>query len=200
MRKKWKILGAILLGIILIEFIIFKPWDKQNKLEIEDYATIEEVNEVYNNNIDDIMNGEQIRELPIDDITKDYIILKSKEAADLVNQCESNNDKIDAIDKIVSLDDFEHNSSEEVTKDILKYIINEYKDNKLQDEEKVLEYLYISRYLDKVLDNYSDPNLKLADDMVFDMYQICKGCIRKDKESIKPNEEQVEDILNNIEL
>lgn len=200
MRKKWKILGAILLGIILIEFIIFKPWDKQNKPEIEDYATIEEVNEVYNNNIDDIMNGEQIRELPIDDITKDYIILKSKEAADLVNQCESNNDKIDTIDKIVSLDDFEHNSSEEVTKDILKYIINEYKDNKLQDEEKVLEYLYISRYLDKVLDNYSDTNLELADDMVFDMYQICKGCIRKDKESIKPNEEQVEDILNNIEL
>ena len=168
--------------------------ESKDKVEIGNYSTYEEVKKEYDNNIEAIMNKEQLRQLNIKEIDRDYIINKSKEAEEIANTLENNSDKIDTIDMIVTLDDLSNNTSEDVMIEVLDYLITEYEDNKLEDN--TLQDLYIAKYLDKRLDNHS--NMKDADQMAFDMYQICKDRIREDSSNIKSNEEQIDKVINKV--
>lgn len=61
---------------------------------------------------------------------------------------------------------------------------------------KVLEYKYITKYLDKRLQNH--PNMNVASDMITDMDQICKDLIRNDNSRMDSNISQVNKNLNTV--
>lgn len=165
-----------------------------DNIDLSNLSTYEDVNLAYEQNLEKIMNKEQIQEL--DNITFDKVLEYAKKSSDFVSTIENDNDKISTIDKLVSIDDLSNNTSKDVMEECLKYIINEYEKNNLQDESKAFEYQYITRYLDKKLDNH--PNMKDADDMIFDMYQITKDTVRGISYSADANIEQVNDKISSV--
>lgn len=165
-----------------------------NDIDLSNLSTYEDVNLAYEQNLEKIMNKEQIQQL--DYITFNNVLEYAKKSSDIVSTIENDSDKISTIDKLVSIDDLSNNTSQDVMEECLKYIISEYEENNLQDENKIFEYQYITRYLDKRLDNH--PNMKNADDMVFDMYQITKDTVRGITSSMDTNIEQVNDKINSV--
>ena len=165
-----------------------------NNVDLSNLSTYEDVKLAYEQNLEKIMNNEQIQKL--DNITFDKVLEYAKKSSDIISTVENNGDKVSTIDKLVSIDDLSHNTSQDVMEECLKYIIDEYEKNSLLDESKIIEYQYIVRYLDKRLDNH--PNMKDADSMIFDMYQITKDSIRDLSSSVETNIEQVNDKINSV--
>ncbi len=165
-----------------------------NDIDLSNLSTYEDVKLAYEQNLEKIMNKEQVQQL--DNITFNNVLEYAKKSSDIVSTIENDSDKISTIDKLVSIDDLSNNTSQDVMEECLKYIISEYEKNNLQDENKIFEYQYITRYLDKRLDNHK--NMKDADDMVFDMYQITKDTIRGDSSSIDSNLKQINDKINSV--
>ena len=87
--------------------------------------------------------------------------------------------------------------------DALSYLINEYEIEKFNLNSSV--NLYITRLVDKQLDKYND--MLDADNMVFDMFQICKDIIRMTSDnmdetthSISVNQEQINKIIDSVKI
>lgn len=87
--------------------------------------------------------------------------------------------------------------------DALSYLINEYEIEKFNLNAPV--NLYITRLVDKQLDKYND--MLDADNMVFDMFQICKDIIRMTSDnmdetthSISVNQEQINKIIDSVKI
>ena len=85
--------------------------------------------------------------------------------------------------------------------DALSYLINEYEIEKFNLNAPV--NLYITRLVDKQLDKYND--MLDADNMVFDMFQICKDIIRMTSDnmdetthSISANQEQINKVIESV--
>ena len=85
--------------------------------------------------------------------------------------------------------------------DALSYLINEYEIEKFNLNAPV--NLYITRLVDKQLDKYND--MLDADNMVFDMFQICKDIIRMTSDnmdetthSISVNQEQINKVIESV--
>lgn len=169
---------------------------KVENINLDNLKTYEDVKNAYDQNIDKIMNKEQLRELDMMNIKLDDVLDYAKKASDISSATENSSDKIDTIDKLVSLNDLENNTTQETMEDTLKYIISEFESNNLNDSNKVLEYKYITRYLDKRLQNH--PNMNTASDMITDMDQICKDLIRNDNSRMDANLSQVNKNLNNV--
>lgn len=159
----------------------------------ENYTTYEEVKEDYNYNLQKIMNNEQIRELDMMNIKLDNILEyanKSKVVADTV---ENSSDKIDVVTNLVALDDLQHNTTQDAMTETIKYVIEKYENSKYESD--VIQFLYLTRYLDKRLDNHT--NMKNIDDMIFDMYQIAEDTIRVN--SANTQEELKSELIDSIE-
>ena len=179
---------------------------EEEKEETKVEATIEEkdnkgiyekVKEEYDRNSEAIMNNEKIKDLSGEDVNKEYVISKAKEAEASVLEIENNTDKIVTIQRIVSLDDLVHNTSKETAVDVLNYIIEEYETNKLRGGKNTVQYLYLTTFLEKSLNEYDD--LKFAEDMLFDMNTICKDTIRQlDLSSIQANVDQVNEVIDSV--
>ena len=85
--------------------------------------------------------------------------------------------------------------------DALSYLINEYEIEKFNLNAPV--NLYITRLVDKQLDKYND--MLDADNMVFEMFQICKDIIRMTSDnmaetthSISANQEQINKVIESV--
>ena len=85
--------------------------------------------------------------------------------------------------------------------DALSYLINEYEIEKFNLNAPV--NLYITRLVDKQLDKYND--MLDADNMVFEMFQICKDIIRMTSDnmdetthSISVNQEQINKVIESV--
>lgn len=207
MKLKKKILSMVLISGLSLAIVacesdntskgVPQQTDKQSNenISLDNLETYDDVKLAYDQNMEKIMNKEQLRELDMMNLTKDDVLEYAKKASEIGGKEEGSSDKIDAIDKLVTLNDLQNNTTQETMEDILKYIISEYETNKLQDANRVLEYQYLTKYLDKRLDNHT--NMKSADEMIIDMYQICKDVIRNDNSRMDSNIEQVN---NNIDL
>ncbi|WGX77389.1 hypothetical protein QJS64_19165 (plasmid) [Paraclostridium bifermentans] len=142
------------------------------------------------------MNKEQLRELDMMNIKLDDVLEYAKKASDISSKVEGSSDKIDTIDKLVALNDLENNTTQDTMEDTLKYIISEFESNNLNNNDNVLEYQYIVRFLDKRLQNH--PNMSAASDMIGDMNQICKDLIRNDNSRMDANISQVNKNINTV--
>lgn len=169
---------------------------KVESVNLDNLKTYENVKNAYDQNIDKIMNKEQLRELDMMNIKSDDVLNYAKKASEISSGVENSSDKIDTIDKLVSLNDLENNTTQETMEDTLKYIMSEFENNNLNDSNKVLEYKYITKYLDKRLQNH--PNMNVASDMIADMDQICKDLIRNDNSRMDSNVSQVNKNLNTV--
>lgn len=169
---------------------------KAESVNLDNLKTYENVKNAYDQNIDKIMNKEQLRELDMMNIKSDDVLNYAKKASEISSGVENSSDKIDTIDKLVSLNDLENNTTQETMEDTLKYIMSEFENNNLNDSNKVLEYKYITKYLDKRLQNH--PNMNVASDMISDMDQICKDLIRNDSSRMDSNVSQVNKNLNTV--
>ena len=162
-------------------------------------STLEDVDKAYNDTYYAREAGENYRGLDLKEITLDTVIENAIAAVALANTSTDGNmtTKIDAIGKMVTLDDLSNNTSQDVMEEVAKYIIELWESDSIvvANEDEMLKNLYITRYLDKRLDNH--PNLKTIDDMIFDMYQVIKDTLREDTASANINIEQVND---NIEF
>ena len=165
--------------------------------EKENKSTYDKIADEYNKNFEAIKNNEKIKDLSGEDVNKEYVISKAKEAEASVLEIENNTDKMVTIQRIVTLDDIVHNISKETVVDILNYIIEEYEINKLRGGKNTLQYLYLTTFLEKALNEYDE--LKFAEDMLFDMNTICKDTIRQlDLRSIQANVDQVNEVINDV--
>lgn len=170
--------------------------ENEKNLNLEEIKTPDDVNNAYKANLDKITNGDELIKLNMNEITKDTVLDYANKAVEIANQAESTTDKIDTVEKLVSLNDLKNNTSQDVMEEVLGYIINEYESNQFNDELKLYQNLYITRYLDKRLDNHK--NLSKADSMVSDMNQIIKDRIREDNSRIEENIEQVNKNINSV--
>ncbi|MFI3171281.1 MAG: hypothetical protein R3Y58_02745, partial [Eubacteriales bacterium] len=111
---------------------------------------------------------------------------------------DSMNTKIDGSAKIVSVDNLDHNTSQVVMEEVAVYVIGLWESDMIitDNSEELLINLYLTRYLDKRLDNH--PNLEVVDDVIFDIYQIIKDTLREDTSSIDANTEQINNDINNV--
>ena len=201
MKINKRILGLVLVGILALSSVgcgssepekqtevQSQPEQTQEvKVDLSNLKSYDDVKNAYEQNIDKIMNKEQIQELDMINIKLENILEYANKAKEIVSSVENTSDKISTIDKLVSIDDLSHNTTQETMEETLKYIISEYENGNLENNPEV--NLYLTRYLDVRLDNHS--NMKDADEIVFDMYQICKDTIRSLNDSIDSNKEQI---------
>lgn len=138
-----------------------------------EYNSIDELKEAYDSKLNDIMDGKQVQKLDKDKIKSDDVINIAKSSKNLIKQADSNTEKVNLSGYLVSVDDLSHNTTDTVKSEIYDYIVSEYKDNKLKDKDKFYEYLYLTRYLDKSLEDSDERS-----STVFDMYQIVKDNYR----------------------
>ncbi|MCC0638394.1 hypothetical protein [Clostridioides sp. ES-S-0001-02] len=168
---------------------------KKNKIRLKNglrFDNIAEVEEVYNKNSEQIIKKEKIRnDINSNEIALENVLNHAKNSKTILNQTSNISEKIDLSGKLVSIDDLQHNTSNKVIEDTLNYIIKEYKNNKLNNKDKLEEYLYLTRYLDKV--SMSVNKFKDKEKMIFDMYQIVKGRMRN--ENVDENIRQVNELL-----
>lgn len=162
---------------------------KVESINLDNLNNYEDVKNAYDQNIEKIMNKEQLRELDMMNIKLDDVLDYAKKASEISSNVEGSSDKIDTIDKLVALNDLENNTTQETMEETLKYIISEFENNNLNNADKVLEYQYVVRFLDKRLQNH--PNMSAASDMIEDMNQICKDNIRNDNSRMDENISQV---------
>lgn len=203
MKKKKTLIWVIVVIVILIVVAIAPGEEKDNKNDSnnnteveylkENFTTYEEITEGYNKNLEKIMNKEQLRELDMMNITLENILEYSNMSKEISDKVDSYNDKISAVEKLVSLDDLEHNTTQDAMTETIKYVIEEYESGSYINNS--IQFLYLTRYLDKRLDNH--PNMKNVDEMTFDMYQIIKDTIRVNDPNIK--EDLKSELLNSIE-
>lgn len=138
-----------------------------------EYNSIDDLKKAYNSKLNDIMDGKQVQKLDKDKIKSDDVINIAKSSKDLIKQANSNTEKVNLSGYLVAVDDLSHNTTDIVKSEIYDYIVSEYKNNKLKDKDKFYEYLYLTRYLDKSLDDSDERS-----STVFDMYQIVKDNYR----------------------
>lgn len=162
---------------------------KVESVNLDNLNNYEDVKNAYDQNIEKIMNKEQLRELDMMNIKLDDVLDYAKKASEISSKVEGSSDKIDTIDKLVALNDLENNTTQETMEETLKYIISEFESNNLNNADKILEYQYVVRFLDKRLQNH--PNMSAASDMIEDMNQICKDNIRNDNSRMDANISQV---------
>ncbi|MGL5641134.1 MAG: hypothetical protein ACRDDM_02635 [Paraclostridium sp.] len=162
---------------------------KVESVNLDNLNNYEDVKNAYDQNIEKIMNKEQLRELDMMNIKLDDVLDYAKKASEISSNVEGSSDKIDTIDKLVALNDLENNTTQETMEETLKYIISEFESNNLNNTNKILEYQYVVRFLDKRLQNH--PNMSIASDMIEDMNQICKDNIRNDNSRMDANISQV---------
>ncbi|UEL48319.1 hypothetical protein [Terrisporobacter hibernicus] len=208
MKFNKKLLGLVIVSTLTLSFVGCgsseldeqKESEKQaeqqqeTNVDLNNLTSYEDVKSAYDANIEKIMNKEQVQELDMKSIKLDDVIEKANKAKDIVDTIENTSDKISTIDKLVSIDDLSNNTTEDTMKETLKYIIAEYENGNLENNPETS--LYIVRYLDTRLDNH--PNMKDADELVFDMYQICKDTIRGIEDSIDSNKEQINEKLQSV--
>lgn len=169
---------------------------KVESVNLDNLNNYEDIKNAYDQNIEKIMNKEQIRELDMMNIKLDDVLDYAKKASDISSKIEGSSDKIDTIDKLVALNDLENNTTQETMEETLKYIISEFENNNLNNSDKILEYQYVVRFLDKRLQNH--PNMSAASDMIEDMNQICKDNIRNDNSRMDANISQVNKNINTV--
>ena len=186
-------IAIILLSIIIMGIKSTSTVGNTNISTQKDFKTYEEVEEEYNKNLEKLMNNEQIRKLDRENIDLENILEYANKSEELSNGIESCNKKIQLVEQLVSLDDLEHNTTLDTIKDTIRYVISEYENNNYANN--LLQFLYLTKYLDKALDNYS--NMEKANEMVFDMYQITKDTIRVNDPKFEENLKN--DLFNSIE-
>lgn len=209
MKVNKKIIGLIALGTIIVTMFklaengreISKEYASNNEVATEEVVSLtidlnnlnsyEDIKNAYSQYFEKIMNKEPLRDLNSEDVTLDTILDYANKGVEIVETIEKNGDKISTIEKLVVLNDLANNTTLEVVKDTLRYVIDEYENGNL--EKDPIKNLYITRFLDVRLDKL--PNLSKADSMVFDMYQICKDSIRGLTDSIESNKDQVHEVI-----
>ncbi|RDC50061.1 hypothetical protein DVA85_20690, partial [Acinetobacter sp. RIT592] len=78
---------------------------KVESVNLDNLNSYEDVKNVYDQNIEKIMNKEQLRELDMMNIKLDDVLEYAKKASDISSKVEGSSDKIDTIDKLVALND-----------------------------------------------------------------------------------------------
>lgn len=151
--------------------------EKENAKNGIRFETVDEVENLYKKNQEKINKREKIRDdLDWKEITLQNVLNHASNSKKLLSKLENRTDKIDLSMKLVAVDDLHHNTSQKVMKETLEYIINEYKNSKLDNKEKLEEYLYITRYLDSKLNSY--PEYKQKQEAIYQMYNLTKDRLR----------------------
>ncbi|MGX9757156.1 hypothetical protein ACWYRQ_12800 [Clostridioides difficile] len=151
--------------------------EKENSKNGIRFDTVDEVENLYKKNQEKINKREKIRyDLDWKEITLQNVLNHASNSKKLLSKLENRTDKIDLSMKLVAVDDLHHNTSQKVMKETVEYIINEYKNSKLDSKEKLEEYLYITRYLDNKLKSY--PEYKQKHEAVSQMYNLTKDRLR----------------------
>lgn len=171
---------------------------KETSVDLNKLDTKEDIDKAYLDNMSKIKAKEQIKELDMNNIKLDTVKEYANNASKKVDGLNlKGTEAIDVIDKLAVLDDLDHNTSQDVLKESIKYIVDEYKAGKIFNADEVKANMYICRYIDKrIIRNH--PNMKNEEKVVIDLYQMCKDTIRGDNSSMDANKKQVEDGLKKI--
>lgn len=177
-----------------------KEVKQSDSIELEDInsnvdiKTSDDVEQVYNANLEAFLNKKKVRNLDVDKVNKETILEYSKKAVTIAND-NKNNDatkKIDTVNKLVSIDDLCNNTNNTTLKDIINYVLSSWQSQDIlnSNDDKLLEYLYITRYVErKITDN---EKLKYSYDVMEDIHQVCKDKLRRDDSRMDANKSQIE--------
>ncbi|MCC0784366.1 hypothetical protein IR152_15100 [Clostridioides sp. ES-S-0108-01] len=152
--------------------------EKENSKNGIRFNTVDEVKNLYKKNQEKITKREKVRDdLNWKEITLQNVLNHASNSKKLLGKLENVSDKIDLSMQIVAVDDLHHNTSQKIMKETLEYMIKEYKNSKLDNKEKLEDYLYITRYLDSKLKSY--PEYKQKQEAIYQMYNLTKDRLRK---------------------
>lgn len=168
----------------------------QEEQNISDYLnlkTAEEVKKAYDENLEKIMNKEKIESAK--QATFEDLLKRAEKAQEIALTTEGATNKIDTVTNLVALDFLVSDIKDDVLDEILQYLISEYKNNTLLNNETLEKNLYLARVLDKSL-NQNENKIKEAS-ISFDIFQLLKDTIRINDENFK--EELKEDVKISIE-
>ncbi len=173
--------------------------DENNKDEdksISDYLdlkTADEVKVAYDENLEKIMNKEKIENAK--QVTFEDLLKRAEKAQEIALTTDGATNKIDTVTNLVALDFLVGDIKDDVLDKILQYLISEYKNNTLLNNETLEKNLYLARVLDKSL-NQNENKIKEAN-MSFNILQLLRDSIRVNDENFK--EELKEDAKFYIE-
>lgn len=171
-----------------------------------DLKTADEVKVAYDENLEKIMNKEKIenaKQVNFEDMLK-----RAEKTQEVALTADGANNKIDTVTNLVALDFLVGDIKDDVLDEILQYLISEYKNNTLLNNETLEKNLYLARVLDKSI-NQNENKIKEAS-VSFDIFQILKDSIRVNDEnykeelkedakfSIEENRRQIEKAINNF--
>lgn len=166
------------------------------KFDLENLQTFDEVLDAHEFYFEKIFKGEPIKDLDTSKIDLDTILSYSNKASNIASTEENTSDRLSIILKLVELDDLKNHTSDETIQDVLRYIITEFESNQLRKEEDLMQYAYITKYLNLELAEYT--NMDDVMDMVSDMYQIVSDSLRGIDSSIEANVDQVNAKINSV--
>ncbi len=146
-----------------------------------DLKTADEVKKAYDENIEKIMDKEKIENAK--QVTFEDLLKRSEKAQEIALTIEGATNKINTVTNLVALDFIVSDIEEEVLDEVLQYIISEYKNNTLLNNETLEKNLYLARVLDKSL-NQNQDKIKEAN-ISFDFFKILRESIRLNDENYK---------------
>ncbi len=167
--------------------------EEQNISDYLDLKTADEVKKAYDENLEKIMNKEKIENAK--KVTFEDLLKRAEKAQEIALTTEGATNKIDTVTNLVALDFLVSDIKDDVLDEILQYLISEYKNNTLLNNETLEKNLYLARVLDKSL-NQNENKIKEAS-ISFDIFQLLKDTIRINDENFK--EELKEDVKISIE-
>ena len=183
------ILALTLISVLVDIFISDKPSDPNGSSDSLSSS-------VSSNTEDDNVQDSLVEIKSFDDLYK-----RAKEVSSQSSDLDGT-EKISFITKKVT-EDVPSELDKTIILDALSYLINEYEIEKFNLNAPV--NLYITRLVDKQLDKYND--MLDADNMVFEMFQICKDIIRMTSDnmaetthSISVNQEQINKVIDSVKI
>lgn len=149
----------------------------------------------------DIIAKKQINFLDKEEIDVDSVLEYAKNSVKIANTNigEKVSKKKDIVEKLVALDDLQHNTTNQVNTKVMIYLLDLWKEGKFEEAiiiDEQLELLYLSKYLDLALDN--DPIFDVADDVAHNMYLLIKDKIDGKSRRIEKYKKNIDSLVDSV--
>lgn len=133
---KKSILCILMLGLVGCN-------SNSSSVNLADLKTPEEVNKAYEENKDKLENEEKLQNLNIKSFDK--VAQYANKSKEITSSLEQTEDKLKTIDKLVALDDLYANTPKDIKQEVMNYLIDQYKNEKLTDDLE--DNYYLASYI-----------------------------------------------------
>ncbi|MGL5576059.1 MAG: hypothetical protein ACRDCW_11010 [Sarcina sp.] len=170
------------------------------KEEVKLRTTIE-VKSDYSANRKSIVAKKQINFLDKDKVDKNLVLEYAKNSVIIANTSENKkaSKKKDIVEKLVLLDDLQHNTTNDINTEVTIYILELWQKGRFEEAltlDEQLELLYLTKYLDIALDN--NPIFDAADEIIHNMCLLIQDKIQGKSRKIEDYKKNIDPMIESV--